>query len=134
MDIILTATSSVAPIFPAEWVEPGAHVSTMGKPGEIGKDVHLRAGRVVVGSREHEINYHDRVGGLPLVELVAEGKFSWEKIPELGEVVSGRVAGRQSAKEINIFRESQGGFGDVAFASWLYEEAVRLKLGREMEF
>jgi ornithine cyclodeaminase/alanine dehydrogenase-like protein (mu-crystallin family) len=133
MDVILTATSSTAPIFPVDWVEPGAHVSTMGKPGEIGKDVYLRAERIIVGSREHERNYYDRAGALPLPELIAEGKFSWEKIPELGDVVCGRAAGRKSAEEINIFKESQGGFGDVAFAKWLYEEARRRKLGREME-
>lgn len=133
IDVILTATSSIAPIFPVEWVEPGAHISTMGKPGEIGKDVYLTAGRIVVGSREHERNYYDRAGALPLVELIAEGKFSWEKIPELGDVVWGRAAGRKSAEEINIFKESQGGFGDVAFTKWIYEEAVRRKLGREME-
>ncbi|MGH7769483.1 MAG: ornithine cyclodeaminase family protein [Candidatus Binatia bacterium] len=133
MDVILTATSSTAPIFPVEWLEPGAHVSSMGKPGEIGKDIYLKADRIVVGCREHEQNYYDRDGALPLVELIAEGKFSWEKIPEMGDLVTGRAAGRTSAGEINVFKESQGGFGDVAFAKWLYEEAVRRKLGREME-
>ncbi|HEY3306619.1 MAG TPA: ornithine cyclodeaminase family protein [Candidatus Binatia bacterium] len=133
MDVVLTATSSAEPIFPAAWVEPGAHVSTMGKPGEIGKDVYLKADRIVVGCREHEQNYYDSAGALPLVELIAEGKFSWEKIPEMGDLVTGRAAGRTSAREINVFKESQGGFGDVAFAKWLYEEAVRRKLGREME-
>jgi ornithine cyclodeaminase len=70
---------------------------------------------------------------LPLVELTAEGKLSWSRIPELGELVSGRVPGRESRDEINIFRESQGGYGDIAFAAWIYEEALRRKLGRELE-
>jgi len=51
----------------------------------------------------------------------------------MGDLVTGRAAGRTSAAEVNIFKESQGGFGDVAFAQWVYEEAVRRKLGREME-
>jgi ornithine cyclodeaminase len=69
---------------------------------------------------------------MPIVELVAEGKTSWEKVPELGDLVVGRASGRKSPKEITIFKESQGGFGDMAFAQWIYEEAVRRKLGREM--
>jgi alanine dehydrogenase len=133
MDVVLTATSSTAPIFPVEWLEPGAHVSSIGKPGELGKDVYLKADRIVVGCREHEKNYYDHDGALPLVELISEGKFFWEKIPEMGDLVTGRAAGRTSAAEINVFKESQGGFGDVAFAKWVYEEAVRRKLGREME-
>lgn len=133
MDIILTATNSPSPVFPMEWVEPGAHLSSMGKPGEIGKDIYLKADRIVVGSRAHEQHYWDQAGPLPLVELIAEGKFSWDKIPELGDMICGRAVGRETEKEINVFKESQGGFGDVAFAAWVYEEARRRKLGREME-
>ena len=39
----------------------------------------------------------------------------------------------QAEKEINIFRESQGGYGDMAFATWLYGEAKRRGLGKEMK-
>jgi ornithine cyclodeaminase len=58
--------------------------------------------------------------------------MSWSRIPELGELVNGSVRGRESRDEINIFRESQGGYGDMAFAAWLYEEAVKRGLGKQM--
>jgi len=51
----------------------------------------------------------------------------------LGELITGQVKGRGDRAEINIFRESQGGYGDVAFATWLYEEAVRRGLGKQAE-
>jgi len=133
MDVVLTATNSLTAIFPEEWVEPGTHVSSMGKPTELSRGLHLKAHRIVVGSQEQERNYNDRSAALPLVELTAEGKLSWSRIPELGELVTGQVPGRGSADEINIFRESQGGYGDVAFAAWLYEEAARRGLGKTME-
>ncbi|MGH7873708.1 MAG: hypothetical protein ACREQO_16010, partial [Candidatus Binatia bacterium] len=75
----------------------------------------------------------DRSAALPLVELTAEGKLSWSRIQELGELVTGQVPGRGDKNEINIFRESQGGYGDMAFAAWLYEEAKRRGLGTQME-
>jgi len=133
MDVILTATNSLTPIFPEDWVDPGTHVSSMGKPTELSRGLHLKAIRIVVGSQEQERNYDDRSAALPLVELTAEGKLSWSRIPELGELVTGQVPGRASREEINIFRESQGGYGDVAFAAWLYEEAVRRGLGKKFE-
>jgi alanine dehydrogenase len=133
MDVVLTATNSLTPIFPEDWVEPGTHVSSMGKPTELSRGLHLKANRIVVGSQEQERNYNDRSAALPLVELTAEGKLSWSRIPELGELVTRRVPGRESREEINIFRESQGGYGDIAFATWIYEEALRRKLGCEME-
>jgi alanine dehydrogenase len=133
MDVVLTATNSLSPIFPEDWVEPGTHVSSMGKPTELSRGLHLKADRIVVGSQEQERNYGDRSAALPLVELTAEGKLSWSRIPELGEVIAGQVPGRGSREEINIFRESQGGYGDMAFAAWLYEEAKRRGLGKPME-
>jgi alanine dehydrogenase len=133
MDVILTATNSLTPIFPEDWVEPGTHVSSMGKPTELSRGLHLKADRIVVGSQEQERNYSDRSAALPLVELTAQGKLSWSRIPELGELVTGQVVGRTRRDEINIFRESQGGYGDMAFAAWLYEEAVKRGLGKQME-
>src|SRR4029077_3767412 len=130
MEVVLTATNSLTPIFPESWVESGTHVSSMGKPTELSHGLHLKASRIVVGSQEQERNYSNSSVALPLVELTAEGKLSWSRIPELGELVSGRVPGRESRDEINIFRESQGGYGDIAFAGWIYEEALRRKLGR----
>ena len=115
MDVILTATNSLTPIFPEDWVEAGTHVSSMGKPTELGRGLHLKA------------------AALPLVELAAEGKLSWSRIPELGEVITGQAIGRASRDEINIFRESQGGYGDMAFAAWLYDEAVKRWLGKQMD-
>ena len=108
-------------------------VSSMGKPTELSRGLHLKANRIVVGSQEQERNYGDRSAALPLVELTAEGKLSWSRIPELGELVTGQASGRTSRDEINIFRESQGGYGDMAFAAWLYDEAKRRGLGRQME-
>ena len=132
MDVILTATNSLTPIFPESWVGPGTHVSSMGKPTELSRDLFLKADRIVVGSQEQERNYNDRSAALPLVELTAEGKLSWSRIPELGELVTGRVPGRANRDEINIFRESQGGYGDMIFAAWIYEEAKKRGLGKEM--
>jgi ornithine cyclodeaminase/alanine dehydrogenase-like protein (mu-crystallin family) len=132
MDIVLTATNSLSPAFSEEWLEPGMHVSSMGRPPELAAGVFRRADRIVVGSRLHEENYHDRSMTLPLVQLVEEGKLAWEKITELGDLVSGRFSGRERPEEITVFRESQGGFGDAAFAAWVYEEAVKKGLGREL--
>jgi ornithine cyclodeaminase/alanine dehydrogenase-like protein (mu-crystallin family) len=133
MDIVLTATNSLTPVFPEDWVEPGTHVSSMGKPTELSRGLHLKAQRIVVGSQEQERNYNDKSAALPLVELTAQGKLSWSRIAELGELVTGQAVGRASGDEINIFRESQGGYGDMAFGAWLYEEATKRGLGKKME-
>ena len=47
----------------------------------------------------------------------------------LGELVIGQAPGRTSRDEINIFRESQGGYGDVAFAAWLVRRGETARVG-----
>lgn len=132
MDVVFTATNSLTPIFSESWVEPGAHISSMGKPTEISRGLLLQANRIVAGSREQERNYHDRSAPIPLLELITEGKLSWSDVHELGDLVTGRLPGRENRQEINVFRESQGGFGDAAFAGWVYEESVRRGLGQKV--
>ena len=132
MDIVLTATNSLSPVFSGSRLEPGMHISSMGKPSELDLRIFQQADRIVVGSKCHEQNYHDRSAPLPLLQLIDQGKLTWDQIHELGDLVAGRVPGRADLKEITAFRESQGGFGDVGFAAWVYEEALRKGLGREV--
>lgn len=133
VDLVLTATNSASALFPAGWITPGTHVCGIGKPAEIADSVFLEADHIVVGSKEHEREYYDRSAIRPLVELTEAGKLGWDEIRELGEIVSGQWAGRSDSQEITLFKDSQGGFGDVTFASWVFAEALRLGLGREQE-
>ncbi len=134
-DIVLTATSSREPVFAPEWMEEGAHVSSMGPISELDQGVFLRADSVVVGSREQEQNhYYDPRPPFPLDDLVRAGSLTWEAMTELGDVVSGKTLGRRRPEDVTVFHESQGGFGDIALAGAAYEEALRLGLGQEISF
>jgi len=37
-----------------------------------------------------------------------------------------------ASKSIIVFRDSQGGYGDLALAAWAYEEARKRGLGQEI--
>jgi ornithine cyclodeaminase len=94
----------------------------------------MKSNRLVVSSRTQEENYYIKTPPFPLVELIEAGRLSWSDVAELGEVVVGRKPGRASDDEITVFHESQGGFGDVAFAAWVYSEARKRGLGKELAF
>jgi alanine dehydrogenase len=128
-DVLVVATSADAPVIRARWLAAQAHVSTAGIRHEIDDETYLGAERVVVSSREQEQRFTaDEGTDNVLLRLVSEGKLRWNEISELGEIVSGQKP-RPAGK--TVFRESQGGFGDLIFASWLYERAR--DLGRGME-
>ena len=67
----------------------------------------------------------------PLSELVQKGRLEWNSIHEMCDVVVGRVPARTSKKQIITFKESGGGFGDIAFANWLYAQAREKGMGQE---
>lgn len=132
MDIVLTASNQRQPILDADWLSPGTHLNSMGPIAELSPETLLKADRLVVGSRVQERDYYIRTPPFPLVELIEAGKLSWDDVAELGEVIEGKVQSGTGPDEITVFHESQGGIGDLVFAAWVYEEAVRRGLGQEV--
>ena len=68
----------------------------------------------------------------PLVRLAQQGKVSWDGVAEFGDLLAGNVLVPDAAKSIIVFRDSQGGYGDLALAAWVYEEARARGLGQEI--
>lgn len=129
-DVIVVATSAVGPVLCYEWLADGTHISTAGIRCEVDEEIYLRAEMIVVGSKVHERNYVgwvDETNDNTLVRLAREGRIPWEKITELGDIVAGKVP---RARGLSVFRESQGGFGDLALAHYVYEQAKKLGKGK----
>jgi ornithine cyclodeaminase len=113
-DIVVTASRATAPLFPGERLPPGCFVAAIGSSlphtRELDDVALARAARVAVEWRPQSL----REAG----ELVqaAEGMLPEEKIVELAELVTGRVAGRRSADDITIYKSVGVGLEDVALA------------------
>ena len=131
-DIVYVATDALEPVLHAGWLSPGTFVASMGRPGEIDPSVYLGADLIVVGDKTNELGYRD-VGQYRhrLLELTEGGQLEWSGVREMWEVVVGRVAARTSPEQTIVFKESQGGTGDVAFAGWVYARARERGLGQE---
>lgn len=130
-DIVLVATSSEAPALRGAWLLPNAHVTAIGSRTELDDDVFLRAQLIVTTSKVQEMNVNSMRDSWPIVRLTRDGSLDWNAVAELGDVLAGRASRPTSA--ITLFREAQGGFGDVALAALAYERAVELGLGIEWE-
>ncbi len=141
-DVLLTATNSNVPVFNGEWLQAGAHVtSIMGgnvglvragvaaKPRrELDDTTIKRAGVIVVNSREQAIQDEQA----DLFDPVEAGFLSWEKVGELGQLLNRMIPGRTSAEQITLFKNNAGqGVADVAVASKIYSLARRNGIGME---
>jgi ornithine cyclodeaminase/alanine dehydrogenase-like protein (mu-crystallin family) len=133
-EMIFVSTNSPGPALLGKWLQLGVPVFGTGRPNEFDDEVYLRAKRIIVTCKEHELGYYDKELDKPLLRLASEGKINWNEVAELGQLVAGQLQIEASSKDIYVLRESQGGYSDVALAAWVYEEAVRKNLGRNFDF
>jgi ornithine cyclodeaminase len=118
-DIICTVTAARAPVLMGRWVKPGAHVNVVGSsyagPVEVDSELVLRA-RFIADSREGVL-----AQGAEFLGAKAEGLVSDDHVVgEIGEVLLGRLAGRQSADQITVYKSLGHIVQDLAAAQWLY--------------
>jgi ornithine cyclodeaminase/alanine dehydrogenase-like protein (mu-crystallin family) len=115
-DILAVATDSREPVLRAEWLEPGMHVTGVGNEldAEGRKKVHVYAQRDrrihgfencwTEGSKERMAKIwpgYERVYG----KEIREGLASF---PQIGEIILGKISGRESDEQITYFHTDVG--------------------------
>lgn len=131
-DFVLVSTNSPEAALLGKWLRPGLAVFGIGRPNEFDDEVYLKAKLICVTSKTHELGYYDTKLDQPLMRLSQRGRIPWDAVAELGDIISEKVALPDKANSVIVFRDSQGGYGDLALAAWAYEEAKRRGLGKEI--
>ncbi len=131
-EIVLVSTNSPSAALLGQWLRPGLSVFGVGRPNEFDDAVYLRADLISVTSKTHELGYYDKQLDQPLIRLAQQRKVSWDGVAEFGDLLAGNVLVPDASKSIIVFRDSQGGYGDLALAAWAYEEARKRGLGQEI--
>lgn len=131
-DFVTVSTNSPAAALLGQWLRPGVAVFGIGRPNEFDDDVYLKADLVCVTSKTHELNYYDTKLDQPLIRLSQHGTLSWDGVAEFCDIVTGKVAVPDLPRSLIVFRDSQGGYGDLSLAAYAYEEAKRRGLGQEV--
>lgn len=128
-NLIVTTTPATGPLFPAGRVRPGTHVTAVGSDAghkqELDPALLGRADLVVADSltqcRERgEIHHALEAGALTL-----------EEVRELGDVISGKVSGRQHEEQITVVDLTGVAVQDIAIADAVYRAALASGGGRE---
>jgi ornithine cyclodeaminase/alanine dehydrogenase-like protein (mu-crystallin family) len=141
MDIILTATNSSVPVFDGEWLEPGAHVTSI-----VGSNVGLvRGGFAAAKRREIDDATLKRADVLGIASIqqavqdeqadifdpVGRGVIRWEQWIEIGSIIAGKKSGRSRPDQVTLFKNNAGqGVADVALGALVLEK-VRQRGGGE---
>lgn len=121
-DAIVTCTTSRAPFLTAEMVRPGTFVAAVGadSPDKSEIEPGLMAKALVVA----DILDQCAVMG-DLRHAIEAGAMERSDVhAELGELVTGRKAGRTADEQITLFDSTGTALQDVAAAALIYERAL----------
>ena len=130
-DIVNVITKAATPVLEGSWLEPGQHVNAAGSNAltrrELDEAAVRRCARVVVDSRATARNESGDL--LPLIE---NGLLDWDALPELGEVIVGRVPGRGARDEITLFESHGMAIQDLYTAKYVLDTAREKNIGVEL--
>ena len=130
-DIICTATDSPTPLFDGNWLRRGTHLNAVGaytaKMRELDTTT-VRCSRVFVDRLEAA-----RTEAGDLCIPIAAGELSADHvIGELGQVMTGAVAGRTSDDDITLFKSVGLALQDAVTAKQIYLAALARGIGMEV--
>jgi alanine dehydrogenase len=130
-DIVVTATTSKDPVLRGEWLRDGALVCAVGanhpSRRELDDVVLERATFVCCDARDQA-----RSESGDLIEPVDHGVLDWLEVHELQEVVAGEVPGRQSERDIVVFKSNGLAAWDVAIGTAALQRARERGVGTEI--
>ena len=129
--VINVITKASTPALKGEWLEPGQHINAAGANSFVRRELDdaavERCARVAVDSRATA-----RIECGDLLPLIDRGLLDWDSLPELGEIIVGRVPGRQNREEITLF-ESQGmAIEDLYTAKYVVDTARAKNIGVDL--
>jgi alanine dehydrogenase len=152
-DIVHTATSSMSPVFDADLLEPGTHVTCLGVH-EVGAATVDRADRIAQtwsnqtrltddGTRMHEEVIETKtvenfvVGDPEEVPRFDKDEdalpdLDWGSLPGLADLIVDENAGRERDEEITLFLERGLGVQFLATGPYIHERATEQGLGTEL--
>jgi ornithine cyclodeaminase len=124
-DIVCTVTAASEPILRGAWVAPGTHVNVVGSgyagPAEIDSDLVVRS-RFIADSREGVLQQGAEFLRAKEAGLVGDAHV----VAEIGQVLSGEVAGRRTPDEITVYKSLGHIVQDLSTAWALYNGPDRL--------
>jgi len=129
-DVIITITSSFAPILKRAQVRPGTHLSCMGTD-TVGKQ-EVESGLVAAANLfTDEVAQSTTLGECQ--HAITEGLINEADIMPIGAVINGHHQGRSSDDEITLFDGTGVGLQDLAVAAMAVERAKAAGVALEFE-
>jgi len=121
-DVICTVTSSAEPVLLSEWVRPGTHINLVGSsylgPVEVNSALVARA-RYIADYRPGVLAQAAELAVAREAGLIDDTHV----IGEIGDVLAGRITGRENDSQVTIYKSLGHVAQDLAATAYLHQRA-----------
>ena len=125
-NVICTVTSSAEPVLLGEWVTPGTHINLVGSsllgPVEIDSELVARA-RYIADYKPGVLAQAAELAMARDAGMVDDSHV----VGEIGEVLAGRVIGRENDEQVTIYKSLGHVAQDLAAAAYMHERATDVR-------
>jgi len=122
-DVICTVSSSAEPVVLGEWVKPGTHLNLVGSsylgPVEVDSALVAKA-RYIADYRPGVLAQASELAAARDAGLIDDSHV----VGEIGEVLAGRIPGRETDEQVTIYKSLGHVAQDLASAAYLNERAT----------
>jgi ornithine cyclodeaminase len=125
-DIIVTATSSVAPVLDRAWIAPGTHINAVGACLPRAREIDTETVAAAVLFADRRDSLFTESGDYLLAAADGAGGPGSVRA-ELGEILAGAADGRRNSDEITIFESLGLAVEDLAAAGLAYRNAAQAR-------
>lgn len=143
-DVVICATDSNVPVFDGALLEPGQHVVTVvGSNSALVEGGWLKSGRrenddetvrradFIITNWLESVKQERQAG---LIDPIEAGIIAWDKIHQLGEILTGLFPGRTSDQQITYHANNNGtAAADMALAKAASDRCRKLGRGVEID-
>lgn len=127
-EVLITATTSTSPVVQGAWLKPGVHINAIGANFEHRRELDsatVAATAFIATDDTEQVRYEST----DLAAPVGEGLLTWDQVHSLGDVVAGKLKGRNTRDDVTLFKSLGVAIEDVALAARAYEKALKLGVG-----
>ena len=131
-DIVTTITKSSEPVCLGAWLKPGTHINAAGANAAARRELDDEAVLKSAVKCTDSVSQAKMEAG-EFISLASAGRLNWSAVSELGTLAPQGTT-RPNSDAITLFKSLGIGMEDVAFAEWIYRQAVAQKIGSELPF
>jgi len=132
-DIVTLITSAKEPIVDGGWFEPGTHINGIGSHAPAMRELDTKT--VQISKVVCDLVEACQAEAGDFIIPVEAGDYSWDNVHgSLGDVVTGKINGRENEEEITLFKSVGLAIQDISVAFHVYQKAVEMDAGTDFEF